>query len=406
MTKNAKTTRSIRAHNLVLLQNTLLHHGPVSRAQLSRLSGLSRPSVSSLIEILIAKNLVNELGLVSDGSGRPGQALDLNRAGLRLIGVEVGATFIDIVITDIDGKLIDRSLHDCPVRTDPEGSLTLLKASLGQIIDQHQEAGLHTLGVGIGLSSPLTPEHQDTFSPLLYPAWQNYNLGATIKAHLAIPVVLENDANLGAVGEYIWHSKRVQNLSFIKLDSGIGSGHIVNGTLMTGAQGLAGEIGHIFVDPAAGDCYCGRHGCLVQVLGLEAIKRTAENLSESYRHDHNPYELLRTLSTHSDHSEDYKEAVNRMAASLAIALRGIISVLNPEAVILGGQGAYLPELSSRTESILKQESPALFNSLISVSCTDESSPTVALGACAIVRQQLGEKPCFGVDEQHPQAEAS
>ena len=85
--------------------------------------------------------------------------------------------------------------------------------------------------------------------------------------------MFENDANLGAMGEFIWGRGETQNLAYIKLDSGIGSGHLVNGELMTGSEGLAGEIGHMFADPNAGTCYCGGYGCLVQVLGLDALQK-------------------------------------------------------------------------------------------------------------------------------------
>ena len=120
MAKSPRTTRSIRMHNLALVQQTLLHDGPLSRAEIARRTGLSRPSVSTLVERLIGENLIVEYGVINDGSGRPAQPVDLNRSAMRLIGIEVGATFIESVVTDLDGKQLKHDTYSLPVRTEPE----------------------------------------------------------------------------------------------------------------------------------------------------------------------------------------------------------------------------------------------------------------------------------------------
>ncbi|MGB0646687.1 MAG: ROK family transcriptional regulator [Bradymonadia bacterium] len=396
MAQSPRTTRSIRTHNLALVQQTLLRDGPLSRAAIARRTGLSRPSVSTLVERLIDENLIVEYGAINDGSGRPAQPVDLNRSAMRLIGIEVGATFIESVVTDLDGKQLKHDTYPVPVRTEPEMTIAFLNQLLTSLInDIRSDRGL-VLGVGIGLASPISGPQSNTFAQSLYPAWAEYELGTALTRSLDVPIMFENDANLGAVGEFVWGTDKVKNLAYIKLDSGIGSGHLVNGLLMTGTEGLAGEIGHMFADPDAGECYCGGYGCLVKVLGLDALKVRVAEFGWSDKTE-DTYDALALAAVKDDTKHRYQGLCKTLSTALAKSLAGIIAITNPQKIILGGQGAHLPHLAELTEATLRKYLSDVTRPKLIIEVTPAERPTVALGGCALVRESTSQLSCFGVD---------
>ena len=157
-----------------------MHEGPLSRAELSRSTGLSRPSVSTLIEQLMEAGLVTEFNLIKDGSGRPARPVDLNRCRMHLVGIEVGATFVESVVTDLDGQQIEFQHQDMPVRTAPEQTISFMQQLISDIVKRVNDRGGLVLGVGIGLASPLSGPNADTFSSSLYPAWVDFQFGAIL----------------------------------------------------------------------------------------------------------------------------------------------------------------------------------------------------------------------------------
>ena len=267
---------------------------------------------------------------------------------------------------------------------------------ISDIVKRVNDRGGLVLGVGIGLASPLSGPNADTFSSSLYPAWVDFQFGAILSRSLNVPLMFENDANLGAMGEFIWGRGETQNLAYIKLDSGIGSGHLVNGELMTGSEGLAGEIGHMFADPNAGTCYCGGYGCLVQVLGLDALQNHLTALGIDDAHG-NTYLSLSDASVNPATKDQYRSLCETLSMALAKSLTGIISITNPQRIVLGGQGAHLPFLAELTEATLRRYLSDVTRPKVVIEVTPADKPTVALGGCALVRKHTSQLACFGLD---------
>ena len=252
------------------------------------------------------------------------------------------------------------------------------------------------LGVGVGVASPLVPPHDDTLSPTLYPMWQNISLRTALLDRLGKVLYLENDANLGAIGAHVWGEHREQDLIFVKMDAGVGAGAVVNGSLIRGGQGLAGEIGHLIVDPDGHRCYCGQSGCLVQYVGRDALVRISDDLGLTRNQDR-PNDVYRALAEAAD-SLAYEKATESVITALASAIQTMIYMLNPTAIVLGGLGATMPRLASRLNRRLSDLVPQLRQPNIHLLHQSESKPTVALGACAMVRAKAVKQPFLGLGQ--------
>jgi predicted NBD/HSP70 family sugar kinase len=371
--------------------DALRQNGGISQADLSRLTGLSRTTVSTLIGELRAGGFVAELEAsdVSRTGGRPPVLLALDPSAGAAIGIDFGHSHVRVAVADLAHRILCEHEQPLAVDGDPVGSLDaaadLVRTELGV-------AGMPTssvIGVGMGVPGPVDHRTGRVGSTSILPGWLGIMAGAEMERRLGLPVVVDNDANLGALAESGWGAARgIENIVYIKVSSGIGAGLVLGGRLHRGANGTAGEIGHDIVDEAGPYCRCGNRGCLEAVAGGSAI---TEVLSRNRREQLSLGQVL-------DLAEDGDLACRRVLAEvgrqLGVSVARLCNLVNPDRVVLGGLLARAGDLvlEPMRESVRRYGVDSAMEAV-------EIVPSVlgeragVLGALALVLRE--ESPVFG-----------
>ena len=365
-------------------------HESISRADISRITGRSRSTVSEAVAGLLDTGLIREAGAGRSRGGRRPVILQFHDDARVILGVDIGATHVSVAVTDLRGRVLaweDRS-HD--VREDPEGVDALLVALCDRTLAARPPTGGKLMGIGVGMPSPVDPKRPGRMSPRLYPAWRGRDAFGALGTRHGVPVYVDNDANLGAVAEHWWgNATGSDNFMYVKAGSGVGAGIVVDGKVYRGATGVAGEIGHVVVDGSGPPCVCGSRGCLATFVGTRALVARAQSLLQRY-----PGSALAgtTPLTIADveaatlAGDPLALAVTHEAARyLGIALAGIINLMNLESIVVGGHLGRLGE-----HLLVPLRDAALSRTLVgsAASCritTSQLGPqSVALGAATQV----------------------
>ncbi len=251
----------MRTQNSTLVLRLLWRERQISRADIARHTGLSPSTVGAIVQELEEAGLVREIGAGTSRGGRRPVLVGFRDDAYALVGVELGATHVSAVLTDLRGNV--RAFRDThvAVRTDPKTALATARALVEECLTSERVSRKRVVGIGVAVPSPVHPERPGKMSPLILPEWADYDVQQTLADAFDVPVFVDNDANLGALSERFWGAGAGgEDLAFIKVATGIGSGHIIRGALYRGSGGTAGEIGHIAIDPNGPPCVCGSRG--------------------------------------------------------------------------------------------------------------------------------------------------
>ncbi len=320
----------------------------LSRAEIARRKELSRSTASQIVDELLDLGLVKEVGAGESKGGRRPIVLQFDDAAAVILGVDLGATHVAATLTDLRGAVLAWEHQKHPVRDDPPGALALVNTLAERCLASWGGRRGLLLGVGMAVPSPVDPARPDLLNDVVVPTWKGVNVGQALRKRFRVPVLIDNDANLGALAERWWGAGRdVDNFAYIKLATGIGAGFFVDGKVYRGASGIAGEVGHLSIDPHGAPCGCGLRGCLVTMVGAPALLRRARALLA----DH-PGSALAGRDFGITSLEDAALAgdplalrvVREAAVPLGIGVAGLLNMLNPSVVIVGGGLARLGEL--------------------------------------------------------------
>jgi glucokinase-like ROK family protein len=260
----------------------------------------------------------------------------------------MGATHVAVVLTDLRGHVLawEERLH--PVRTDPEGTRALMLDLAEKCLAKGNVGREKLVGVGVALPCPVDPREPDRLSELVLPAWKGRSGFEVLEARLGVPVMTDNDANLGALAERWWGAGQgIDDFAFIKVATGVGSGHFIGGQIYRGATGTAGEIGHLAIDPHGARCVCGLRGCLTTLVGSQALVARATALARQSRKSalaKGPVTIPAIVDAALAGDAVGLKVVTEAAEHLGIAVAGMLNLLNPARVIVGGGMARLNEL--------------------------------------------------------------
>ncbi|WP_202609552.1 ROK family transcriptional regulator [Herbidospora solisilvae] len=266
----------IRRSNLSLVLRHLQEHGPRSRSAVAAETGLNKATVTSLVGELRARGLIREIGPQHAGSvGRPGLALALDGAGVGALGLEINVDYIAAFATDLAGRvLVDRRVGFDAMGCEPEASLDELARVARDAI-----AELHMLGVRVAGITVAVPGLIDGTNGVVHVAPNLGWYGVPVTERLwevapGVPVTVANDANLAALAEFTnGVAAGSADMVYLTGEVGVGGGIIAGGRLLGGADGFAGEVGHVMVDSSGERCGCGRIGCWETKVGLAALVR-------------------------------------------------------------------------------------------------------------------------------------
>jgi predicted NBD/HSP70 family sugar kinase len=336
----------LRRGNLALLVRTLREHGALSRAQLAVRSGLSKATVSSLVTDLEARGLVHDAGVSAGGQGRPGQLVDLRPDAVCGIGLDVHVGHVGALVTDLGGEVLfaERMTADVPT-IGPERALDLL----AQLATDAMAGLKNAIGVTVSVPGLVdTAAGTVTFSPRL--RWRDVAVADGLAARTGLPldqIVVDNDANLGAMAEVaaMDPAMEVADLVYLTGDFGIGGGVIAGGRLVRGVGGFAGEIGHMAMDPLGPYCSCGRRGCWETQVGLGALLHACADPDDPIRDPALDLDQrMRMVRARADqHDRRTLDALHQIGIALGLGVSYLVNLLNPSVVVLGGYFAALPE---------------------------------------------------------------
>ncbi|MET8521572.1 ROK family transcriptional regulator [Nocardioides sp. NPDC004968] len=323
----------LRVANRSQVLDLLGRSAPVSRAELAQRTGLSRSTVSSIVqELLASEQIVETTGAaLARGGGRPPSLLTINGSPGTLIGVDIGHRHVRVAVADLTAK----PLIDHEIRLDVDNSAVetidraaaLVRECLAEVgIDPRKD---RVLGVGMGIPGPVDPHSGIVVSPILG-NWMDLAPGEELARRIGLPVQIENDANLGALAELEYGAARdVDDVIYVKASSGIGAGLVLAGKLYRGITGIAGEIGHVRFEDNGPICRCGNRGCLEKAFGGS---RLVELLQPAYDETLTVERLLE-LAQEGDIRvnrilDDAGRAVGRVLADLC-------NHLNPALIVVG-----------------------------------------------------------------------
>jgi predicted NBD/HSP70 family sugar kinase len=326
---------SLRQRNRLRIID-VLRRGSASRVDLVRDTGLSRTTVSKLVAELQAEGLVVERAgdAPANGNaiGRPPVALTLNPAAGAAVGIDFGHDLVRVAVADLSGAVVAEAQTDIDVDRQAEQAIDLAAA----MVDE-QLAGLkidldHTVGVGVAVSAPILRDVGEPGATSILPGWGPFAPGGELERRLGRPVLMGNDANLGALAEVRHGAGRgARNVVYVMLSGGIGAGLILDGSLFSGHSGLTGELGHVVADPDGRICRCGNRGCLETVA-------SAASVLEALRPLHGPDITLRdAIALARGGDAGARRLFADAGRTVGRAVGAICNIVNPELVIVGGE---------------------------------------------------------------------
>ena len=319
--------------------------GPISRARLIEALNSSRGKISAEVTRLIEKGLLAEKGLAQSDGGRRSSLLGISPSAGLIAAVDIGATSIDVALTTLGSELLARRGEPADVRDGPLSTLDRVKFLLSELLDEQAANARDVLAIGVGVPGPVEQASGLLTVPPIMPGWDRFPIREAFAGEYAAPVFVDNDVNVMALGEH-WGgvAKGVDDMMFVKIGTGIGSGIIIGGLLHRGTQGCAGDFGHICVDPDGPLCTCGNAGCLEALAAAPAIVLQAERCA---REGESPLlmallrekgELTMKVVGEAARRGDYcaLTIIRKSGRLIGQTLASAVNVVNPSMIVIGG----------------------------------------------------------------------
>src|SRR5438876_10967976 len=371
-----------------LLLETIRDLGGVTRADLSRLTGLSRSAVAHAIAALLADGLIAERepgGGHAGQRGRPATLLTPSRPPGHVVGIDFGHAHVGVAIADTAGEVLAESRLGADVDHHAD---EVLDTSARMTRDLLSQAGVplsQVTAVVAGIPGPVDPRTRALRPPAILAAWAGRDAGRELATRLGRPVEVANDAVLGALGELRYGAGRGrQDFVYVKASHGVGAGLVLGGRIYRGAAGIAGEIGHTSLPDATEWCRCGNRGCLETVVSLAPLQRGLARIGIPMAAD-GPGRPTARLPENTLAARVLTEAGQILGRTLA----DLCNCLNPEAVILGGEigTAGPPLVAGVRESIDRYAQPAAAEA-VQVLAAGLGARSELMGAVALAAGQV------------------
>jgi predicted NBD/HSP70 family sugar kinase len=302
----------------------------VTRADLARRTGLARSTVAQRVEALLAHQLVYEAGGSASTGGRPPTVLAFNRGVGVVLVADLGVTHSRLAVSDLGGTPLAERAFDTDVARDPELVLAWVHERFTELLTVVGRRREDVRGIGLGVPAPVAFSRGEPVAPPMMPGWDGFSIPAWFGRHYDAPVLVDNDVNIMALGEHYTHWRDCEHLLFVKIGTGIGCGIVSDKRIHRGAQGAAGDIGHVRLGGQTVVCRCGNIGCLEAVAGGRALAAslTAAGLEASSSRD-----VMRWVRAGEPAAIS---AVRDAGRSLGEVLAECINFFNPGAIVIGG----------------------------------------------------------------------
>lgn len=333
------TFQWMKSVNKSMILNKIRTSAPISRAQIARETKLTPPTVSNNVKELLEQGIVRESDLGESQGGRKPTLLLINDKAFYVIGVDAGPQNVECILADLSGNIMERNMNKLSKDITNHEYLTILKASIQDILDKTTIKKDKIIGIGVAMHGVVEVE---TGTSLYAP-----NIGLTnipikdeLEKEFNLEVEVENDARVMALGEsWFGNHGEVESMLTVNLGHGVGAGMIANGKLYHGAQDIAGEVGHMTIDINGEECECGNKGCFQTFATGSAIAKRAQSALQGSTVEADLVDFLTAEKVYElallGNTECMKVLTN-VGAIIGIALTNLIHILNPNKIVLGG----------------------------------------------------------------------
>jgi glucokinase-like ROK family protein len=400
----ASDLHDMREANNTLVLRVIRQHGPLARVAIARRTGLSRTTVSSIVDGLLAEGVVREgetLSAAPSGGRRP-TLVHFNESAGVILGVDIGRTHYTLLATDLHAHVLVRQSGPWDTDLGPDVCLPRLISEIRQLVSEHQLDWDRVVGVGVGIPGPVDATLNMLVAPPRMAGWGEVDVTGILRAALGAPVLLNNDANLGALAESRYGAAiGASDFAYVKVGTGIGCGLVIDGEIYRGSSGVAGEIGHFTAVNDGPLCACGNRGCLEAVAGAPEIVRTA--LSAGYGQGEAKPRAATTSDKDAQSTQDFEvdvaevveaalrgdpacqSAIQRAAELIGVALAGLVNLVNPSVILLDGSVARAGELLlGPIRKAIRERSLLAASRAVRVQTSALGDSAIALGAVTMV----------------------
>lgn len=317
----------IKKMNSYIIFQCIRKHAPVSRAQISEITGLNKATVSSLVTELIEQELTYEIGPGESSGGRKPVMLLYNNSAGYAIGIDLGVNYIRGVLVDLAGEIVYELYEKLPKQT-REIAFDKLCETIEKVKSIAPACRYGIVGIGVGVPGIVDQEGNIVFAPNM--KWREVPLKAMLEQHFNLPVVIDNEANVGAQGEQKYGvGKGINNQLYLSVGYGIGSGLILNKELYKGAFGFSGEVGHLSIQFDGKQCSCGNLGCWELYASEKALLEEAKQLGFTQIDD--------IIAAAEVEHKEVLALLSKIGYYLGIGIVNLTNTFNPESIVIGNE---------------------------------------------------------------------
>lgn len=327
------TFQWMKSVNKSIILNKIRTSAPISRAEIAKETKLTPPTVSSNVKELIEQGLVKESELGVSQGGRKPTMLLINNKAFYVVGVDAGPKKIECILSDLSGKIVERSSNQLMKPITNEQFLETLKESIHNVIQATTLDTEKVIGIGVAMHGVVEVETGiSLFAPNL--GLTNIPIKAELEKEFEIEVKVENDARAMALGEsWFGDHGELASMLAVNIGRGVGAGLVIDGKLYHGAQDIAGEVGHMTIDIHGEICECGNRGCLQTFATGSAIAKQAEKFIKA---EDSPMTGERVYELALEGNQDCISILKESGITIGVGLTNLIHIINPEKIVLGG----------------------------------------------------------------------
>ncbi|SNS14423.1 Sugar kinase of the NBD/HSP70 family, may contain an N-terminal HTH domain [Actinacidiphila glaucinigra] len=375
---------SLHRANLERVVRAVRLAGSLTQAEIARTTGLSAATVSNIVRELRDNGTV-QVTPTSSG-GRRARAVALSGDAGVVVGVDFGHSHLRVAVGNLAHQVLAEQSEPIDVDASASEGFDRAEQLVARLIESSGIGADKVIGVGLGVPGPIDVETGALGSTAILPGWGGINPRQELAERLRMPVQVDNDANLGALGELVWGGGRgVKDLAYIKVASGVGAGLVIDGRIYRGPGGTAGEIGHITLDESGPVCRCGNRGCLETFTA-------ARYVLDLLRGSHGPdLTLARMVQLGREGDPGCRRVIADVGRHIGMGVASLANLLNPSRVVLGGDLAEAGELvlAPLRESVARYAIPSAARRL-SVVSGGLGARAEVLGALALALSEVGD----------------
>jgi predicted NBD/HSP70 family sugar kinase len=359
----------------------------ITRADLASRTGLARSTITQRLEQLQALGLLKEIGGSASTGGRPPRRLAFNEDAALVLAADLGATHSRLAVTNLGGHVLAQDRGDIEIADGPEAVLEWVEQRFNALLDEVGGEREAVAGIGIGVPGPVEHSTGLPRNPPIMPGWDGFPIPERFAEPFGAPVLVDNDVNIMALGEHWSHWREVEHLLFVKVGTGIGCGIVVDGRIHRGADGAAGDLGHVRIpvdeDHEDVTCSCGNVNCLEALAGGGAMARKLSAEGVEVRDSRALVELTRAGLPAA------VQLVRHSGRLIGEVLAAAVNFYNPSVIVIGGDVADAQEqlLASIREVVYQRSLPLATRHLRIVRSPLEDRAGV-IGAAAMVTERV------------------